>query len=565
MLRSLQISNVALIERAELTFSEGLNVISGETGSGKSVLLSSIEFVLGGKADKSMIRHGEDSCSVRALFDCSEEIKKMLAEMDIEAEDSLVLSRKLSLDGRSSAKINGCAVTLSMLKEITTRLVDIHGQSEHFFLLKESNQLRLLDRLGGEPVRESKEKVGKFLSERKAILEQIQKIGGDEAERDRRMDMLRFQIDEISAASLKEGEEEKLLLLRDKLRNAEKIVTGLSSACEVLQTDGGALDRVRSAQKSLSQILKYAPELSACSDRLANAFEELEDISETLSQAAEEPDLDENALEKTENRLDEYRSLKKKYSGTVEGVLQFLEKAQEEYDLLKNGEERAEELRAALKTCEDNLFSACVELNERRKKTAKSFSEKVIRELKTLNISSANFEVEFTEYGRDKIGRATGEGLGEIRFLFSANAGEPLKELGKIISGGEMSRFMLAVKTQIAEVEGIDCALFDEIDAGIGGKTGKVVAEKLMRLSKNVQIISVSHLTQIAAGADRQFCIEKAEREGRTFSIVRQLDEGQRTAELARMIAGDVNELSLKHAEELIKSASLYKNSPNAD
>lgn len=562
MLKSLLIQNVALIERAELEFSEGLNVLTGETGAGKSVLLSSIEFVLGGKADRSMIRFGEPQCSVRAEFsNCSPEIHEKLSEMDIEAEETLILSRKLTADGKSSAKINGCAVTVSMLKDLASRLVDIHGQSEHFYLLNPSNQLKLLDRIGGKLVFQRKNAVKKLLDERKTLLSQLQSLGGDESERERRLDILKFQLDEIYSASLKEGEEEALLSLRDKLSHAEKILSGLNTVRESLEADGGVTDGLQMAQRALSQILKYSPELSEYADRLENAKEEIDDIAESLHEAAEALDLDENALERTENRLEEYKLLKKKYGGSLTSVQEFYARAEEEYALLKDGAEKRKELLSRLERCEDALFSACRALNEERKKAAKSFTQKVVEELKALNISSPAFEVRFTEYPKEQIGRVTGEGLGEITFLFSANAGEPLKELGKIISGGEMSRFMLAVKTQIAALEGIECALFDEIDAGIGGKTGKVVAEKLMKISKVIQVISVSHLSQIAAGADRQFLIEKSEREGRTYTLVRLLSDEQRRFELARMISGDKNELSLQHADEMIKSACVYKKS----
>ena len=561
MLKSLSIRNIALIERAEITFAEGLNVLSGETGAGKSVILGSIEFALGGKAEKSMIRHGQSECSVRAEFlGCGEEISKILEEFDIEPEETLILTRKLSLDGKSSAKINGCTVTLAMLRRVTSRLVDIHGQSEHFYLLKESNQLRLLDRIGGEKVINAKNTVQNILARRKDILAQLEVLGGDDSERSRRLDILRFQIDEISRADVKEGEEEELLALREKYAHAEKILSGLNSAREYLQADSGACDAVNGAHRAILQVLKYY-DLGSYSERLENVAEELVDIGDSLEGIIDEFDLDENDLARTEARLDEIKSLKRKYGGTVAAMQEFFNRAQDEYELLKEGASRALELSEELVKCEDELFAACNNLTERRKETASTFTKSVEEELKTLNSASARFEVEFEELDREEVGRATGEGLGGVRFLFSANAGEPLKELGKIISGGEMSRFMLAVKAQIASSEGIDCALFDEIDAGIGGKTGKVVAEKFVKIAKSIQIISISHLSQIAAAADRQFLIEKSEVEDRTFTTVRELGAEERRCELARMIAGEVSPLSLEHADEMIKSAHLYKNS----
>ena len=561
MLKSLSIRNIALIDRVEINFSEGLNGLSGETGAGKSVILGAIEFVLGGKADKSMIRHGQSECSVRAEFLCGgEEITNLLEEFDVEPEETLILTRKLSLDGKSAAKINGCSVTVAMLKRLTSKLVDIHGQSEHFYLLKESNQLKLLDRIGGESVLAAKSEVQSILSRRKEILSQLSTLGGDEAERSRRLDILQFQIDEISRAAVKEGEEEELLALRERYAHAEKILSGLNTAQQCLLSDGGAADAVNSANRAIRQILKYY-DLGEYSERLEGVAEELSDIGDSFEQIVSEFDLDENDLMRTEARLDEIKALKKKYGGSVAAMQEFLSRAEEEYELLKDGAVRVQELTAALGKCEDELFKACQILTQQRNATAKSFTRCVEEELKTLNISSARFEVEFEECDRSQVDRATNDGLGSVRFLFSANAGEPLKELGKIISGGEMSRFMLAVKAQIATLEGIDCALFDEIDAGIGGKTGKVVAEKFVKIARSVQIISISHLPQIAAAADRQFLIEKKEIEERTYSTVRELDDAQRKSELARMIAGEVSPLSLEHADEMIKSALTYKNS----
>ncbi len=560
MLKSLVIRNIALIDRAELTFSEGLNVLSGETGAGKSVILDSIDFVLGAKADKSMIRYGESECSVRAEFTSPEGIAELLDELDLEPEDTLVISRRFSADGKGSAKINGCAVTASMLRRITSRLVDVHGQSEHFFLLKESNQLKLLDKIAGRETEERKEAVETLLRERKDLRARLGLLGGDDGERSRRLDILRFQIDELGRADVKEGEEEELAARCIRYRNAEKILGGLSAARDYLLADGGGADAVNGAKRALGQIAKLE-DCEQLVERLENALAELSDIAETVESLADELDVDERELERAEARLDEIRSLKKKYGGTVAEMLAFLEKAKAEYALLEDSGEQIEKLQRALAENGDRLYAACTALTEARKHAAADFSARVIGELKTLNISSARFEVEFDEYSREEVDRATAEGLGGIRFLFSANAGEPLKELGKIISGGEMSRFMLAVKAQLSSPGGIGTYIFDEIDAGIGGKTAKVVAEKFSRIARGTQIIAVSHLAQIAAAADRQLLIEKTEEGAKTYTRVHALSEEERRTELARMIAGDTGELALRHADELLKTANGYKNS----
>ena len=561
MLRTLYLKNVALVDEAEIAFSEGLNVLSGETGAGKSVILDSIDFVLGAKADKGMIRSGQSECSVRAEFSCDPELlRPVLEELDLEESDTLLIVRRLNADGRSSLRVNGCPMTAAMLRKLTSRLVDVHGQSEHFFLLKEANQLRLLDQIAG--TKEAREKVGELLKERRALQEKLSSLGGDEGERERRADILRFQIEELENAALKEGEEEELLALRTKYQNAEKILGGLKTVRDALLSDGGAADAVNTAHRGLLSIVRYG-DYDALSERLENALAELEDIGETAESLAEELDIDEREAERVENRLDEIRSLKKKYGGSVEEALSFLARAREELSLLENSAEECEKLRARLENNSGLLYAACRKLTELRKAGAEGFTERVVGELRTLNIPSARFEIAFEPYSEEDLPRVNSDGLDRVRFLFSANAGEPPKELGKIISGGEMSRFMLAVKAQLSSLGSIGTYIFDEIDAGIGGKTARVVAEKFSAIARSTQIIAVSHLAQIAAFADREFLIEKQEAEGRTFSRIRLLGEEERREELVRLLGGDRSESALRHADELLESARAYKSETN--
>ena len=561
MLRTLYLKNVALVDEAEIAFSEGLNVLSGETGAGKSVILDSIDFVLGAKADKGMIRSGQSECSVRAEFSCDPELlRPVLEELDLEESDTLLIVRRVNADGRSSLRVNGCPMTAAMLRKLTSRLVDVHGQSEHFFLLKEANQLRLLDQIAG--TREAREKVGELLKERRVLQEKLSSLGGDEGERERRADILRFQIEELENAALKEGEEEELLALRAKYQNAEKILGGLKTVRDALLSDGGAADAVNIAHRGLLSIVRYG-DYDALSERLENALAELEDIGETAESLAEELDIDEREAERVENRLDEIRSLKKKYGGSVEEALSFLARAREELSLLENSAEECEKLRERLENNSVLLYAACRKLTELRKAGAEGFTERVVGELRTLNIPSARFEIAFEPYSEEDLPRVNSDGLDRVRFLFSANAGEPPKELGKIISGGEMSRFMLAVKAQLSSLGSIGTYIFDEIDAGIGGKTARVVAEKFSAIARSTQIIAVSHLAQIAAFADREFLIEKQEAEGRTFSRIRLLGEEERREELVRLLGGDRSESALRHADELLESARAYKSETN--
>lgn len=557
MLKTLYLKNIALVDEAEIVFSEGLNVLSGETGAGKSVILDSIDFVLGAKADKGMIRSGQSECSVRAEFACEPELlRPVLEELDLEESDTLLIVRRLNADGRGSLKVNGCPMTATMLRKLTSQLVDVHGQSEHFFLLKEANQLRLLDQIAG--TREERASVAELLKERRALEQKLASLGGDEGERERRADILRFQIDELENAALKEGEEEELTALRTKYQNAEKILGGLKTVRDALLSDGGASDAVNTAHRGLISIEKYG-DYAVLSERLESVLAEIEDIGETAESLAEELDIDEREAERVENRLDEIRSLKKKYGGSVEEALNFLSRAKEELQLLENSAEECEKLKALLDGNEKKLYSACEALTKKRKEGAEGFTRRVTAELGTLNIPSARFEIAFDPYTEDDLPRANAEGLDRVKFLFSANAGEPVKELGKIISGGEMSRFMLAVKAQLSSIGTIGTYIFDEIDAGIGGKTARVVAEKFADIAKTTQIIAVSHLAQIAAFADRQFLIEKKEEGGRTYSRIRALKEEERAGELVRLLGGDRSETALRHAEELLQSARAYR------
>ena len=557
MLKTLYLKNIALVDEAEIAFSEGLNVLSGETGAGKSVILDSIDFVLGAKADKGMIRSGQSECSVRAEFTCEPELlRPVLEELDLEESDALLIVRRLNADGRGSLKVNGCPMTATMLRKLTSQLVDVHGQSEHFFLLKETNQLRLLDQIAG--TEQERAEVASLLKERRAYAEKLSSLGGDEGERERRADILRFQIDELENAALKEGEEEELTALRTKYQNAEKILGGLKTVRDALLSDGGASDAVNTAHRGLISIEKYG-DYAALSERLENALAEIEDIGETAESLAEELDIDEREAERVENRLGEIKSLKKKYGGSVEGALNFLFRAKEELQLLENSAEECEKLKALLDGNAKKLYSACEALTKKRKEGAEGFTRRVTEELKTLNIPSARFEIAFDPYSEEDLPRAHAEGLDRVKFLFSANAGEPVKELGKIISGGEMSRFMLAVKAQLSSIGTIGTYIFDEIDAGIGGKTARVVAEKFADIAKTTQIIAVSHLAQIAAFADRQFLIEKKEEGGRTFSRIRPLEEEERAGELVRLLGGEQGGSALMHAEELLKNARAYR------
>ena len=562
MLSKLTIKNIALIESAEIEFGEGLNVLSGETGAGKSVILDSVNFVLGAKADRSMIRHGESECMVKAEFFLPETAKavEILRDMDIDTDGEIILSRKFNDSGKNSIKINGNTVTATMLRQVTDTLVDVHGQSEHFFLLKESNQQKLLDEVIGERVFMQKQALKELIKKKKELEESIAMLGGDETERSRRIELLRYQIDEIQAADIQEGEEELLLSKRNKIANLEKIITALQEASQALSGESGVLDALRVSARAINSVAKLDEEYARIGDRIESIAVDAEDVAEALNDYASELYFDENEAQEVEDRLDVIRALKRKYGANKAQIDEYLSKITEEYDMLSNCDEQVAKMTVELEKTLGEIYKTCRVITDLRKTEGEAFCQRVIEQLKTLNILHAQFSIELGEYGREDAVKATQNGLDDVCFLFSANAGEPLKPLGKIISGGEMSRFMLAIKTQLSGINGICCYIFDEIDAGISGKTAKVVGEKLATIAKNKQIIAVSHLAQIAVMSDNEFLIEKVEDAQKTRTNVYALDEQGKLKEIVRLLGGEGDEtFAVKHAEELIKQAKDFK------
>ena len=564
MLTKLTIKNVALIENADIMFGDGLNVLSGETGAGKSVILDSVNFVLGAKADRSMIRYGETECMVKAEFEIPETARAVqtLREMDIDTDGEIIISRKFSENGKNTIKINGNTVTATMLRQVTDSLVDVHGQSEHFFLLKESNQLKMLDDVVGAPLREKKEILAQYLKEKRNIEERIALLGGDEKERGRRLDVLRFQIDEIQTVDVKDGEEEELIAKRNKINHLEKIIVAVNEGIQALSDEGGVLDCLRSAKRAIGSVSSFDKAYADVCERLESLADEADDIAELLSDMSDELYFDENEAEETENRLDAIRNLQRKYGANKKEIDEYLNKIQAEYDLLSDCEGQYAVLTDEKQKTEKKILNVCREITALRKKYGKEFCQRVTEELKTLNIANAQFTIDFAEYADEDVRKANTNGLDNICFLFSANAGEPMKPLGKIISGGEMSRFMLAVKTQLSDINEISTYIFDEIDAGISGKTAKVVGEKLAKIAKNTQILAVSHLAQIAVMSDNEFLIEKKEENGKTLTNVFALTEETQKQEIVRLLGGvDTDEYAQKHAEELLRQAKEYKKS----
>lgn len=554
MLQRLYVKNVALISEADVEFDGKLNILSGETGSGKSVILDSINFVLGSKADKTMIRYGEQEMSVRAEFFVEEgsEALKKLKELDVDSDGEIVITRKLTADGKGAIKINGNAVTASMLKSVTQHLVDVHGQSEHFFLLSEDNQLKVVDGLLGERAQKIKEELAALISEKKNLKAKISELGGDESERERLLDLLNYQINEIDSANLKEGEFEELKARQNIIANTERILTALSAVRSVLDDENGCADGISTAKHYVNGISALSDAYAQIGERLESLGVEIEDISETVADLADELNFDSREAEEIDERLSLIKSLKKKYGADEKEILEFCEKARTKADILSDSANAVEKFTAEIETVDEKIYALCNKLTALRKEVAEKFCKEVIEELKTLNIPNAKFAVDFAEYDRQTANLSSSNGSDSICFNFSANKGEPLKPLSKVISGGEMSRFMLAVKTRLKDINGISTYIFDEIDAGISGFTATTVAEKFVKISKSTQILAVSHLPQVCAASDAQFLIYKVEEGGKTLTKVKRLDGESKIDEIVRL-TGSVNSAAAReHAIELI-------------
>ena len=564
MLEKLIIKNVALIDSVEINFIKGLNVLSGETGAGKSVIIESLNFVLGAKADKSLIRNGANECLVRAEFNVSDNtiLKTVFDDLELEYDDTLIILRKFSVDGKSTIKVNGETVTASMLKRITVNLVDVHGQSEHFYLLKSSNQLKLLDKICGEEINVVKAELLNEYSQYKKIKTELEELGGDDSARLTRLDILDYQINEIENADLKSGEEEQLLEIRNQLNNQEKIIYALKTVKCAIDDEGGVVDILSNAIRSISSISDLSVEYSNLYDKLSSIYSEINDSSEITASLLDSFEYPEYNLDEIENRLDQIKLLKKKYGNDIEDIFAFLNKAKEEKDKLENFNFIAENLLKQKESCEKKLYNQYNVLSELRRKSARDFSINILNELSELGMKKASFAVTFNDFPSiEDCKFNSANGMDEIEFSFSANLGEPLKPLSAVISGGEMSRFMLAVKAQTAKYSDVSTFIFDEIDAGISGVVAKVVAEKFARIAKDVQIIAITHLPQISSMADNNLLIEKRDDGEKTLTYVNKLDNQQKINEIIRLTGGNVSSDAAKiNAKELIEQAEKFKN-----
>lgn len=555
MLQSLTIKNIALIDNLTIDLSTGFNVLTGETGAGKSLIIDSLALLLGEKADKSLISYGTNFASVEAVFETnSEQILNKLEEFGLDRENTIVIFRKLSIDGKNECRVNGKTFTLSMLKSITSPLMDLHGQFQHQEILKNSNQLKTLDEFGGEKIKQAKLEYKELYYKLAKINKKLSEFNFDSRDREKLIDLYNYQINEIEEANFKEGEEESLKEFRMKVLNQEKIALSLDRVSSYFEGGAGAyglLDLIKKADYDFLEVLKYLPENEELSKRISSARYELQDISETVESLKGDLVYDEYSAAENEKRLDLLTSLKKKYGSTISEINDYLESIKKEYEKLINSAEIIEKLEKEKEQTTAELMDSATRLSCFRKETSEVFIKSVKNELNELSMKGSKFEIAFN-FG--SVESADETGFDKIEFMFTANSGQPLRPLNKVASGGEMSRFMLAVKNITADIDNVDTMIFDEIDTGISGDTANVLAKKLAKIGKKHQVVCVTHLAQVASFGTNHYYISKAENEGITRTSLKLLNEQERVREVARIIGGAISDFSLEHAKLMLEA-----------
>ena len=553
MLQLLHIENIAIIESADISFEPGFNVLTGETGAGKSIVIDAMSAVLGQRASRELIRTGANKAFVSACF--TGIAPSLMEEFGIEPDEELLLQREIHADGKNVCRVNGRPFTVTQLRGLGNRLLNIHGQHDGQQLLDEEQHLVYLDAFGRvQPLLDTYAESYAVLQ---AIARQIRSLQMDEAEKARRMDTLRYQIEELERAQLKAGEEDELMSRRNFLRNAEKFISAVEGAYFSLNGDDGsygALTLLRQAQDFIGSIRMLDDDYAELYTRFDEAYSELYDLAETISDRRDSFDFSPNELDEVESRLDRLYRLKKKYGPTVEDMIAYLERCRSELEQIEYAGDTLLQLEKQQDKGLKAAKNAALALSESRKAAAIELEQQILTELQQLDMGKIRFSVAFEEQ------ELAENGMDGVRFLMSANLGEELRPIHKIASGGELARIMLAMKNVLSEQDQVGTMVFDEVDTGVSGRAAQKVAEKMARISRKKQVLCVTHLPQLAAMADTHFSVEKGESGGRTFTRVQELDRQHRREELARLTGGAiVSEVMLSGAEELLLGAEKFK------
>ena len=549
VLSLLHIENIAVIECADISFDAGFNILTGETGAGKSIVIDAISAILGERAYRDMIRTGTNKASVRAVFTDVPDFS-WFAENGVEYDPETIIQREVYLDGKNVCRVNGTLVTVSILRKLGIQLINIHGQHDSASLFDENNHLNYLDAFAAnEDLREMYTQKYEAVAK---LRREIDRMSMDEGEKLRRMETLRFQIEDISKADLQVGEDEELEARRKILQNAEKLSDGMNAAVDCLyggdDTDGAA-SLLAEAERELARLSRYTDAFSALHERVADLMYQVQDAAEEVRDARDDLSYSADELEQIEARLDVIHRLRRKYGATCADILEYLEKAKAELDEIEFADDHIERLKVKCKRAEKEAWDAALVLRQSRQTGAKALSERILSELAQLDMPKVQFSCVFTELDLTPIGADS------VAFYMSANAGEALKPMSKVASGGELARIMLAMKNVLAEQDQVATLIFDEVDTGVSGRAAQKVAEKLRSVAKNKQVLCVTHLPQLAALANTHLLIAKEERGGRTYTTVTPLDLEGRKRELARIIGGaNITETTLKSAEEMLNA-----------
>ena len=557
MLNELHIENIAVIERADIAFTPGLNVLTGETGAGKSIVIDSIGAVLGDRVSRELVRRGAERAVVTASFDLTEAAAEYLRENEIDADDELILQRRIGADGKSSCRVCGVPVSAVQLRELAALLVDIHGQNDGRQLMDERRHMEYLDRFG-TPGAEL-ERYGAAWKQYGELCRQLSALRMDEEEKERLRERLQDRIDALSAAELKSGEYEEISARLSLLRNAEKLTEAIGNACSLLYDgDENAVSLAQNAANYAQRAASFAPELESGVRSIHDAVFSLTDAAEQLRDLRDRLDFSPDEFDRLENRLSLLNKLQRKYGADEEGLIALLDDCRKKLDELEGADENLARLERERDKVRESCRTLALELSRARKKAASVLERRIVEELRALSMPSVRFAVEFgAVQGEDGFNAG---GCDEIRFLMSANAGEELGRISRIASGGELSRIMLAMKNVFAENDPVPTMIFDEIDSGVSGVAAQRVGEKLFSVSLGKQVMCVTHLPQIAAMADSHYLISKSERDGRTYTAVEPLDREGRKQELARLHGGDnITLLTLASAEEQLAACESYK------
>lgn len=553
MLDLLHIENIAIIEQADISFRPGFNVLTGETGAGKSIVIDALSAVLGQRASRELIRTGADHAFVSAVF--SGIPQGLGADLGVADAEEWLLQREIYVDGKNVCRLNGRPMTVTQLRTLGSRLLNIHGQHDGQQLLDEAQHILYLDQYGRYmPLQIAYQEKYSALQR---IENQISALQMDEAEKTRRIDTLQFQIQDLERANLQSGEEEELLERRNLLRNSEKIISAVQGADYCLNGDDqreGALSLLRQAQEQLSTVRGLGDSFAQLTERINAVYSELYDIAYTVQDKKDELDFAPGELDTVELRCDQLYRLKKKYGATVDDMMAYLEKCRQELDQIAFADDTLAQLQKHREKALKEALAAARELSQQRKAAAQSLEKQILTELQELNMGSIRFQVAFVEKKLDA------SGMDEVRFLMSANVGEELRPIQKIASGGELARIMLAMKNVFSQQEKLGTMVFDEVDTGVSGRAAQKVAEKMAKISRQKQVLCVTHLPQLAAMADTHFSVEKGVSGGRTFTRVQELTRQQRREELARLTgSGQTSQTMIDSAEELLSAADAFK------